>query len=111
MVVIKIDQDNPICLYCKSNCDVASNSNQFILHFTYSCNSCKECFYLTIDYSSNDIISYSFTCYDYLINYDILYNEMSSFINEDQFIIPVFDADFSDKDKLHRKIKMCSVFS
>jgi len=110
-----IDQDDPKCLYCNSECNVSST--QF--NDAFKCNKCHEV--LKIHYKINinnsnpsKIYVYTLSCKDLLI---YIYQNNKAFfiigyINEiDLMNIPYFQIDFSDKEKLYRKLKTYIIFS
>lgn len=112
MGLLKIDQENPVCLYCQNNCYIESTSTNFILTNNYSCHSCDESFLIKHLYSSELILVTEFTCYDYTVSYTVTSNTLwCRKLLEDFIKIPIFIPDFSDKEKLHRKIIMCVVFA
>lgn len=120
-----IDRDDPRCLYCNNEVDLKLDGMGVALA-TYEvqilkCRKCKEQFEIHESGVGNDtkIVAFVFTCkkiaifykYDegFMIgNHDLLWSNRS--VNGHPWIIP-FTIDFSDKKKLHKKLKTYLVFS
>jgi hypothetical protein len=121
-----IDWQDPQCLYCQASCDTELRG----LHpnynvNTYTCRGCRETFEIHwggfVDVE--EIAVFSFTCRDLMVchqyghgfaidNHSLLWDGSRSPKSTNvQHCIPPFDVDFSDKDKLYRKLQTYLVFS
>jgi len=133
-----IDQEDPRCLYCHSECDIqlignavniASNDNYevAILHCRYSlCQEIFEIHSLQKADGETDYLGFTFTCKDFCVHHryiketfqigdsGLLFGGVNSLIGIDikyNTFVPQFVVDFSDKDKLEAKIKTYRLFS
>lgn len=125
-----IDREDPKCLYCNSDCDFkhdgffpAGISNLYYELEILTCRKCKEIFEIhwIDDAGEFRYLSFVFTCKDIVVlnryssGYSIggkefLYVNWSAGKNPDNFI-PAFPVDFSNKNKLYKKLKTYVVFS
>ncbi len=123
-----IDREEPKCLFCQSetNVDVSSNwDNRYgrMDTETLTCRSCKEIFVIHSNQDTSGetrCTGFAFSCKGVLIYYDYDSNKFwignhqknykSLFVSEPT-IIPYFSVDFSDKNKLHEKLKTYLIFS
>jgi len=86
------------CVYCNSQC---MDTGSF-----WKCNKCSEQ-YIFNDYWGKSI---TFTCKEFYINHYMEDEKLFSVKNRekplsDWVAIPAFNIDFTDKDKLYKKIK------
>jgi len=131
-----IDRDDPRCPYCQGDFDldmkgewIARSQNRYDVE-VLTCQKCKEKVEIhsiqTID-GETVINTFTFTCKDLCILhvyagktfwigglsllYDSLDNQMATSATEPMVKLPAFDVDFSDKEKLWKKLKTYLVFS
>ena len=112
-----IDIDNPICLYCKSYCDIFQNATEYppLVSNTYTCQKCKEKFIIYfVDGSEIKFTGFQFTCNEYDVW--LSYKEKKFAIKKkdtpaDRMWVPYFDFNFSEKDKLYQKLKVYVLFA
>ena len=124
-----IDREDPRCLYCKSECDIKldgtgiSNSNTLVYNVEIlTCRKCEEKFEIYW-WDDCDVSSFSFSCKDLAVlsTYDgklaglhvahKKYMWPDYLRQADSVDIPPFNIDFSDKKKLHKKLKTYLLFS
>jgi hypothetical protein len=113
----RIDENNPVCLYCKSSYFKALHElNDDLETFEFKCLSCNERFYKHIFKS---IIIYMFSCYDFLVSEQlddkisitkIIKNDLNHNITS-EITIPKFDIDLSNKEEIYSKFKLYTTFS
>lgn len=121
-----IDQEEPRCLYCNSECDIhldgfaaASPSYNVDLLTCRKCNEQFEIHWLG-DIDPIKVVSFVFTCKNLAVCYDyekgfyvggqeVLWKTQKSALALS--LIEPFDVDFSDKKKLYKRLKTCLVFS
>ena len=130
-----IDRDVPRCLYCRVKFDfnamsISSSSHGSASHLTPSlrsymmrydrealyCVDCKEKFEILSNQSDEGEATYTgfiFTCKGFEVFYDYVQStiDISDLKGEHHTAIPSFDPDFSDRDRLHEKLKTYLVFS
>ena len=117
-----IDRDEPKCLYCNSDVDLNLNSEWIpqtslkVDKETLTCRKCKESFIIHSiqdHYGYTDYIGFTFTCKTYKVffNYAESYFDISDKNGKYIIALPSFSPDFSDKEKLHEKIKTYITFS
>lgn len=122
-----IDREDPRCLYCNSECDVRVDGFGIglISHDVniLSCRKCKEIFEIHSINKNGETTytSFVFTCKRLAVvnsyahgfaigGREYLYGKWTANTYYDNYISP-FDIDFSDKKKLHKKLKTYLVFS
>jgi len=124
LVSKKITIDNPNCLYCNSLCEVSARSEWDIptQSFTeditiFNCTSCGEKFKIYDEY----VRSFLFTCKDLMVhifyetenfnisalNSKLVQSENAVWIND----LDNVNFDFSNKEKMHKKLKNYLIFS
>lgn len=124
----QLDREHPACLFCQSTCCINSrtmaNQADLFTTETYSCAECKETFYVYSQDAFGALFDHSKKmpiCYDVRFSC----NELSFWYSDDpdHFLlgnnkksvhwmkIPPFMVDFSDKDRLYRKLKIYLLFS
>jgi hypothetical protein len=117
-----IDREDPHCLYCNGQCNIALQG-KLIPHssLTYdieilTCQECKERF--CIDTIQNEkgettYMSFSFTCKKYNIIFLYADETFDLYTRKGKHItaLPIFEVDFSDKKKLYNKLKIYTLFS
>jgi hypothetical protein len=129
-----IDKEEPKCLYCNSDFDlnamsIKSSSGSSLSHLnpgksfltrydteTLYCVDCKETFEIHSNQNDEGETTYTgfnFTCkgYSVFINYIESYFDISELKGKHITTIPSFAVDFSDRNKLHKKLKTYLVFS
>lgn len=117
-----IGQDEPKCLYCHSDVDISSSSQWLPGSNLRSdtegldCRKCKECFWIHSTQGDNavtEITGFTFSCKDFFVffNYIEDYFDVKDKNRKFLFAIPSFSVDFSDKKKLHEKLKTYLLFS
>ena len=106
-----IDLDNPLCLYCKTSCTKKSPSGYSSTSVVIlTCDSCLEKVFYPIRG-----LSLVFTCKNLICSLDFLRNTLSIsqlnlVVDEDSAqkslknTIPIFDINFSNKEKLNHKL-------
>ena len=126
-----IDREDPRCLYCKSECDIQLTGN-YILPGSSSqynvdmltCRKCKERFDIHWIDEATNVVSFAFSCkkmavfhaygHGFIIGIkkELLwsYEDRADTKDTDKYL-PPFDIDFSDKKKLHNKLKTYLLFS
>ncbi len=124
-----IDRDEPRCLYCKSVCSIKLDgtaitpNNTIVRHVEIlTCIKCKEVFEIHW-WDECDIDSFVFSCKNITILY-VYEGQYAGFhlgnktnlwpsrhTQENSIAIPFFEVDFSDKKKLHKKLKTYLTFS
>lgn len=120
-----IDRDYPVCLYCGEQCNIALEGNQVPLASstatydieTLTCQSCGEHF--SIDQiqdvqGETTYVGFSFTCHQYEIVFlykDEVFTLYTTSGGKFVANLPIFEVDFSDKNKLHDKLRTYIVFS
>jgi hypothetical protein len=106
--------DDPICLYCNSECDVNGFGEAMAVVDTYTCRQCKEEFEI---FSVGEIRGFNFTCNGISVHHNYPTNqfgikritkEKSSL---DLVWLPEFEVNFSEKEKLHRRLLTYLIFS
>lgn len=125
-----LNQDHPQCLYCSSALEikVVSDAASFPIYNSvtiYTCTVCKEIFEISTAYSdlneefnTESIASIGLSCNDIsiLINYidnicyishNMKHHDRLSYLVS----VPIFELDFSNKDKLYQKLKTYLLFS
>lgn len=130
-----IDKDVPCCLYCNAEFDsnaisISSNSSYLTYKMklgiinnvvrsdieTLYCVDCKETFEIYSHQSDDGETHYTgfnFTCKKLSIKCKYIESifDISDLKGERHVTIPSFNPDFSDKDKLHEKLKTYLIFS
>lgn len=127
-----IDQNVPCCPYCNAEFDTNAmsirSSSSYINHKlgqaniarsdaeTLYCVNCKEKFEILSSQTDDGITTYSgfiFTCkgFEVFANYTQCVFDISDLKGTHTSTIPSFDPDFSDRDKLHEKLKTYLIFS
>lgn len=123
-----IDREDPKCLYCQSDFDIKLESDSSVsLNPVYNieiltCQKCKEVFQIYW-WDDNDVDSFQFSCKEIVVlhTYDGLYKGFhigdkralrpSHMQRNESVSVPEFFVDFSDKKKLHKKLKTYLIFS
>lgn len=117
-----IDREDPHCLYCNGKCDIAlegkllpASSTTYDTE-TLTCQECNERF--CIDNIQNEkgettYIAFSFTCKKYNVVFLYTDKAFDLYTRKGKHIttLPVFEVDFSDKNKLYDKLKIYVLFS
>lgn len=118
-----IDRFDPVCLYCGTRCVITLSgtrlsTGQIEDHDILQCQKCRETFRVDSIQSPEGETTYTgfqFTCKRLRINYKYQDEKFSisdlNDRNKEAVVIPVFEVDFSDKNKLHEKIKTYILFS
>lgn len=122
------DEEQPACIYCKTLCGISSrtvaNDGKIWTTNTYSCIECKE----TVNTYVVDGLQTLFdplrkmpVCYDFRLSCNELVlwygDNPENFLVGNRVMsvhwakIPTFVTDFSDKNKLYRKLKTYLLFS
>ena len=129
-----IDQEDPCCLYCRSQLQIESSgewvANSKVIQEVekLTCPKCEEHFEIYSiqdDTSETHYESFTFTCKDIAVfyhytnknfiigNHKLLFTSLTDFafslIGTNN--VPVFEVDFSDKNKLYNKLKIYVLFS
>ena len=94
------------CLYCFSECKIHIYGDK--TSYQYSCPSCYER-YIICNYT----ILHTFSNNNYYVQHSFTSNHFTlwNIANNDGYItVPSFGVDFSNKEKLLHKIKMCFIF-
>ena len=117
-----IDKDIPKCLYCDSDVSVELSS-EWIPHTflradleILTCTKCKEQFSIISLQGDSGVTEYTgfiFSCKKFRVffNYIEDYFDISDKKGKHITAIPSFEVDFSDKKKLHKKLKTYVLFS
>jgi hypothetical protein len=115
-----IDREDPICLYCGKRCVIDYHGTRVqntvedcdIL----TCQGCQETFRVNSvrdPAGETTYTEFNFTCKDYTVIYK--YADDKFVIRDkdrkDIATIPTFEVDFSDKKRLHEKLKTYIIFS
>lgn len=124
-----IDRDDPSCLYCKSPCDLMQDGFLALTSLYYecqilTCRKCKEIFEIhwVEDNGETRYVAFVFTCKDIVVDYqyadgihiggrELLYHNKFGTKPITGGFLPAFPIDFSNKRKLHNKLKTYLVFS
>lgn len=116
-----IDPDEPKCLYCKSDLDTGLSSEYLMSTGirsdveTLTCKKCRETFqiYSTQGLDGTTVIAgFAFSCKKLRVFLSYLKSDFYiSKRGNDITTIPSFTVDFSDKKKLHEKLKTYIIFS
>jgi hypothetical protein len=126
-----IDREDPICLYCKGRCNIALGgdvlSSRTIDIETLTCQECGEVFTISSTQSLDGETTYtefSFSCKKMNVHHEYASEKFSIFDHSKPVMdengiakdiagiqIPAFEADFSDKDRLHDKLRIYILFS
>jgi len=127
-----IDRDVPRCLYCDVDFDMNAmsirSSSGYVAYKlgqaniarsdteTLYCVDCKEKFEIHSSQSDEGETTYSgftFTCKGFEVFVDYIKStiDISDLKGEYHTALPVFNPDFSDRDKLYEKLKTYIVFS
>ena len=97
----------PKCLYCHNKCDLYSKTeNNFTQTASLFCRFCKES-YRVQEFHSMGPLEYTIyiTCNDIILG--ITENkEIVIYRGDSSVVIPEFELDLSDKDKLFEKLKI-----
>jgi hypothetical protein len=108
----KINFNRPECLYCKSICEADTGGEAMMVMTTYDCKLCGDYFTIVKVASDKEL---SFTCKEFCIFH---YNDANEFevdntdgLTHDRIKIPVFDIDFSDRERLYEKLKTYLIFA
>jgi hypothetical protein len=125
-----IDKDEPKCLYCNSDFDYdiksewRVNSQSKDDREILTCRKCKEVFHIHSEQSDDGVtfyLGFLFSCNGIFVYSH--YNTETFFLGKDAKVyatvalyhnptrIPSFIPDFSDKKKLHEKLKTYLIFS
>jgi len=110
-----INIDDAICPYCKSHCNISSQSvdNSEIHYDTYNCVSCNELYCLSFD--ADICFDFHVSCKELLITLSMHPDgyciSRGSEIRLGGKNIPLFYMDFSDKETLYNKLKTYILFS
>jgi hypothetical protein len=134
-----IDREYPVCLYCGSQCDTKF-SGELLPRSNYqynvdilTCQACGEVFEIHAKQSAEgetQYLAFSFTCKDYYVycgyndkslyigkNPESLFDEAGNFpdfiigLSVAAVILPKFQVNFSNKNKLFEKLKTYIIFS
>ena len=107
-----INYSDPKCLYCAADCSTNHGKLAMAIYTAYDCTSCGEYF---STYLVGDAFELQFTCKEYCIIYlhgELIFNVDNTMIDADELTeIPIFDIDFSDKEKLYNKLKTYLIFT
>lgn len=114
-----INEDNPYCFYCKSECYIkVSSTYSSIDNFTsFNCKFCNERFVIYNLHNYDELVSsFEFTCKDFSVHiYYITENFSLRKLNYKEKIwindLHNVKFDFSDKEKLYNKLKTYLMFS
>ncbi len=110
--------DDPCCLYCNSNCMIASENDTFPVGIlsvdTYECLKCRENF--SVPSLNDQIIGFGFSCNGLQVYFEYKKATMgirdkSVNVSGPLIEIPKFDIFFDDKEKLYNKLKTYLTFS
>jgi hypothetical protein len=118
-----IDRFDPVCLYCGTRCITTLEGTRLQTgeiedHDILQCQKCREIFRVESIQNPEGETRYTgfqFTCNKLRIIYK--YDEEKFRIsdlndrNKEPIVIPTFEVDFSDKKKLHEKLKTYILFS
>lgn len=118
-----IDRFDPICLYCGTKCvitleGIRIKTGEIEDHDVLQCQKCREVFRVESVQNPEGETRYTgfqFTCSRLRVIYK--YDEGKFRIsdlndrNKEPVVIPTFEVDFSDKKKLHEKLKTYILFS
>lgn len=108
----EINYNRPECLYCKSICESDSGGEAAMSMTTYDCKSCGD-YFMIISVSNTKELQ--FTCKEFCIfytkgdSYFEIYNTNGT-SHEDWVRIPMFDINFSDRERLYEKLKTYLIF-
>jgi hypothetical protein len=108
------NDDHPTCLYCKGDCDVSGFGEAMAVVDTYTCRQCKESFEI---FSIGEVKGFTFSCNGISVhqNYELkqfgLKRKGPDDWKSSLVWIPEFEIDFSEKEKLHRLLMTCLIFS
>ncbi len=128
-----VDRDVPKCLYCHSQCDFKmegrpsslANPDPYFIEIL-TCTKCKEVFEIHGWEDTGQINDFVFSCKDIVVinkypqpsgtavgfNIGNRSNLWPGMFSGDLTVnVPAFVVDFSDKKKLHKKLKTYLVFS
>jgi hypothetical protein len=105
-----INNSEASCIYCRNKCPLEKKKSSFDEWDLYLCKKCQESFIVYYDLLNEDTAdAFSFTCKGITIYQD--YNDIDVFLlrkyesKGDAVSIPFFEIDFSDKERLFKKIK------
>ena len=110
-----IDCQEGKCLYCNMDCIInPDNSGNPYKHISYTCKTCGEFFRIKYLYD-NKLILISFSCNGNTIWFDNIKKIFYLWKTKDRgsasaAMVRPFIIDFSNKEKLLQKIKMCFIF-
>lgn len=110
-----VNIDDAICPYCKSHCNINSQSiDNFEIHYdTYHCVSCNELY--SLSFVADICYNFQVSCKELLVTLsrrpDGFRISRGSEIRLGGKNIPLFQIDFSDKEKLYFKLKTYILFS
>lgn len=109
----EINYNRPECLYCKSICEAESGGEAAMVVTSYDCKSCGDYFSIISIAGSKEL---QFTCKEYCLLYqegdshfEIYNTDWAS--HEDKVPIPMFDIDFSNRERLYEKLKTYLIFA
>jgi len=128
-----MDQEDPKCLYCNGQCSVSLEGYKAPMGCSddreiLTCTLCKEVFTIfSIQSIEGETIYYgfSFSCQDITVFYEYKNKNFGLFSQKTKSIVdehgdmedisptevPIFEIDFSNKNKLHNKLKTYLLFS
>lgn len=117
-----IDRFEPVCLYCGTRCittlEGVRRGGQIEDHDILQCQRCRESFRIDSMQSpegETTYLGFQFTCkrLHVLCKYEDENFKITDLNDRDKepVIIPIFEIDFSDKNKLHEKLKTYVIFS
>lgn len=127
-----IDRDYPKCLYCQGGMNVKVEGDDWSFNVfevvILTCRVCNEVFEIhstgqsdTGDLRDADCTSFLFSCVDICAR--VVYSENICYLNDHNLkwptgltssglqTVPMFDIDFSDKQKLYTKLRTYLIFS
>ncbi|HEY5268443.1 MAG TPA: hypothetical protein VII94_04930 [Candidatus Saccharimonadales bacterium] len=113
-----IDQDKPVCLYCKGKCMVDSQAiaDGKNYYYRYTCPHCSDFYtlYTILDDKWPNPVCYNFdfTCGDFIIclaGSESFAIRMRAPKETKPIIVPLFELNFSNKKSLIDKIKTYAV--
>jgi hypothetical protein len=109
-----MDENNPKCLYCNSNCDVSGWGSGMQWGNDFTCQQCGEVFQ-TEHSEDSPVGGFMFSCDKIKIYHDYA-NQKFGLIKIDPKStaiswVPEFDINFADKEAFYQKIKTYLIFS
>lgn len=109
-----IGHDKPNCLYCGAECEVGGGGEAAMVFDSFDCKACGDYFHIS-QILGTENFWFQFTCKEFCISYDLQRETFSidntNSLNEEQMEIPLFEFDFSDREKLYSKLKTYLIFA